>query len=253
MKRFLFTIVIALTAVCILLAACRAKKEVAEANLSESAATVNSTATGNTPLTSSVAVQSDTNYWQLVYPKTAKTECDLWRKGNVYTLDTCEASWTVDTTFSVNVHISIKLDESDSDFTHIDYKERLKCPQGKTFVSFVDSLQQLTEVERIDYHIPPVMLRDNSQKVLGKIYKIRKQYYTNNRFGVFGRKIEEKWVDVYFNGKPEKEKTVVPAGMKLEDFVDSLERSINIDSISFIGVFEIVDDNIESTQLDKLF
>ena len=72
----------------ILLAACRAKKEVAETNLSESAATVNSTATGNTPLTSSVAVQPDTNYWQLVYPKTAKTEGNLWRKGNVYTTDT---------------------------------------------------------------------------------------------------------------------------------------------------------------------
>ena len=233
---------------CIAFTACRTNKEVAE-----SMQQVSSQTTTSVIETEKITTCSDTAHWRLVYPKTAKTEGDLWRKGNVYTLDTNEASWTVDTTFSLNVFFSIKMDESDSDFTHIDYKERLKCPQGKTFVSFVDSLQQLTEVERIDYHIPPVMLRDNSQKVLGKIYKIRKQYYTNNRFGVFGRKIEEKWVDVYFNGKPEKEKTVVPAGMKLEDFVDSLERSINIDSISFIGVFEIVDDNIESTKLDKFF
>ncbi len=247
MKRFsiLFTIVITLTSTCILLTACRANKEVME--------TETATATGQAAATATATVQSDTAHWQLVYPKTAKTEGDLWRKGNIYTLDTNETSWTVDTTFSLSVFFSIKMDESDSDFTHIDYKERLKCPRGKTFVSFVDSLQQLTDVERIDYHIPPVMLRDISQKVLGKIYKIRKQYYTNNKFGVFGRKIEEKWVDVYINGKPEKEKIAVPTGMRLEVFVDSLERCIDIDSISFIGVFEIVDDNIESTKLDKYF
>ena len=109
MKRIfhLFPIVIALTAACILLAACRAKKEVAEANLPESAATVNSTATGNTPLTSSVAVQPDTNYWQLVYPKTAKTEGNLWRKVNVYTTDTNNyIYYEVKDTSSVTIHIS---------------------------------------------------------------------------------------------------------------------------------------------------
>ena len=137
---------------CILLIACRANKEVVE------------TATGQTAASVSATVQSDTAHWQLVYPKTAKTECDLWRKGNVYTLDTCEASWTVDTTFSVNVHISIKLDESDSDFTHMDYSERLKCPRGKPFVKFIDSLNQNKDVKRVDYHIPPILIKEQSPK-----------------------------------------------------------------------------------------
>ena len=39
--------------------------------------------------------------------------------------------------------------------------------------------------------------------------------------------------------------------MKLEEFVDSLERRIDIDSIAFIGIFEIISDDIESIQSDK--
>ena len=105
MKRILnlFTIVVALTATCILLAACRAKKEVAEANLSESAATVNSTATGNTPLTSSVAVQPDTNFWQLVYPKTARLKENLWKKGNIYVVDTNQPKFCEVDTSNIDV------------------------------------------------------------------------------------------------------------------------------------------------------
>ena len=233
---------------CILLIACRTNKEVAE-----SMQQVSSQTTTSVIETEKITTCSDTAHWRLVYPKTSKTECDLWRKGNVYTLDTCEASWTVDTTFSVNVHISIKLDESDSDFTHMDYSERLKCPRGKPFVKFIDSLNQNKDVKRVDYHIPPILIKEQSPKTSGKIYKIRRQYYTNNRYGVFGRKIEKKWVDVYVNGKQEKEKIAVPADMKLEEFVDSLERRIDIDSIAFIGIFEIISDDIESIQSDKFF
>ncbi|MBO7465095.1 MAG: S8 family serine peptidase, partial [Bacteroidales bacterium] len=103
------------------------------------------------------------------------------------------------------------------------------------------------------YHIPPILIKEQSPKTSGKIYKIRRQYYTNNRYGVVGRKIEKKWVDVYVNGKQEKEKIAVPADMKLEEFVDSLERRIDIDSIAFIGIFEIISDDIESIQSDKFF
>ena len=167
---------------CIMLTACRTNKQAAKmqqqpkkqqetaiTNLSASTSLASRTETEQTAASESATLRTDTAYWQMVYPKTAKTEGDLWRRGNVYTLDTNEASWTVDTTFSLNVFFSIKMDESDSDFTYIVYNERLKCPRKKTFVSFVDSLQQLTKVERIDYHIPPVMLRDISQKVSGKI------------------------------------------------------------------------------------
>ena len=152
------TIWITTAIACILLTACRANKEAAETNLSESAATVNSTATGNAPLKSSVAVQPDTNFWQLVYPKTAKTEGNLWRKGNVYTLDTNDVRfYRVDTS---NVTILVECiwsgDGPMPAFKFASYAvsggAQYPRPSGMSFISFLKSLEP--EPEQIEKGIP---------------------------------------------------------------------------------------------------
>lgn len=251
MKRFsiLFTIVITLTSTCILLAACRAKKEVAETNLSESAATVNSTATGNTPLTSSVAVQPDTNYWQLVYPKTAKTEGNLWRKGNVYTTDTNNyIYYEVKDTSSVTIHISGlygSFSENGKEFYNISGGDNYPRPSNMSFLSFLQHAENRKEITSIFFHFNMVKEKDTSNKVHVELYKTKEQYY-----GLFFDRywqywiIENNWIYVYYKNKSFKEKIKVPDRLSLTEFVDSLIKCNDIDSICFI---------IDEGQFDKNF
>ena len=76
----------------LLFSACRTNKEVAE-----SMQQVSSQTTTSVIETEKITTCSDTAHWRLVYPKTAKTEGDLWQKGNIYTNDTNKSSQFVDT------------------------------------------------------------------------------------------------------------------------------------------------------------
>ena len=86
---------------CILLTACRINKDVAEtqlqprdqqktamADLSAYTSLASRTETGQTAASVSATVQPDTAHWQLVYPKTARLKENLWKKGNIYVVDT---------------------------------------------------------------------------------------------------------------------------------------------------------------------
>ncbi|MBR5665329.1 MAG: hypothetical protein IKX13_06225, partial [Bacteroidales bacterium] len=156
---------------CILLVACRANKEANESqqqsqnrqetavtNPSETNSVANGTTTGQSTATAgnsetgqaiasaTATVQPDTAHWQLVYPKTAKTEGDLWQKGNVYTLDTNDVKFhKVDTNCAV-----ILVDCSWSGgpmpaFKFADYAisggAQYRRPSGMSFISFLECLE----------------------------------------------------------------------------------------------------------------
>ncbi len=101
---------------CILLIACRTNKEVAEtqqqtnsfqktavSNPQGNTATAGHAATGQVAATATATVQSDTAHWQLVYPKTARLKENLWKKGNIYVVDTNQPKFCEVDTSNIDV------------------------------------------------------------------------------------------------------------------------------------------------------
>ena len=121
---------------CILLTACRANKEVME------------TATGQTAASVSATVQPNTVHWQLVYPKTAKLKDNLWKKGNIYVVDTNTSFLFVDTQ-------SVLISQKEPTYRSIN------CPSQKKFLSFLGDLEKDSSIKEIkfvllEYHVPSV-------------------------------------------------------------------------------------------------
>ena len=245
------TIWITTAIACILLTACRANKEVME--------TETATATGQAAATATATVQPDTAHWQLVYPKTAKTEGDLWQKGNVYTLDTNDVKFhKVDTNCAV-----ILVDCSWSGgpmpaFKFADYAisggTQYPRPSGMDFITFLKSLEPEPEVVRISYNTTRFLVRGKTVKTSETLYKQRKQYYSYGRIIQGYRmdgKVESGKIEVHYKDNPDWEQINIPKNIFLEDFADSLEQCDHIDSIVYVGIEEMIDDAINSVQSDS--
>ncbi|MBQ2488444.1 MAG: S8 family serine peptidase [Bacteroidales bacterium] len=203
---------------CILLIACRTNKEVA--------------ASANT-----ATVQPDTAHWQLVYPKTKKTEGDLWRQGNVYALDTNDVKFHRVDTNSIQVFYT-NLHESGGTYTELS--------PGMSFPAFIDSLERNKEVERVNYHIQFVKLKDKTKKHQEELYKSRNQYYAFGRIFLgypINGKVESGRLDVYYSGDHEKERINIPDNMLLEEYIRILEADSKVDSIWTVNAEEDMDED----------
>jgi hypothetical protein len=245
------TIGITTAIACILLIACRANKEVMET----------ATATGQVAASANTAtVQPDTVHWQLVYPKTAKTEGDLWRKGKIYTLDTNDVKFhKVDTNCAVILVDCSWSGGPEPAFKFADYAisggAQYRRPSGMSFISFLESLEPEPEIVRISYNTTRFLIRGKSAKISGTLYKQRKQYYSYGciiqGYRIDG-KVESERIEVLYKGNSDWKRINVPKNISLENFADSLEQCDYIDSIGYVGIEETIEFGFDDIQSDSL-
>lgn len=260
--KHLTTIWIITAMACIAFTACRANKEVAETqrqspNRQETATTdppgnaitAGHVETGQATASATNTMQPDTAYWQLVYPKTARLKDNLWKKGNIYAVDTNQPKFCEVDTSNIDVI-------SYSDFYYrgetiygLYSGWHIRCPKDISFVQFLQEIDQIPNPRNYYYRIKKILVKEASDKFPKPLYKSRNQYYIPSTYSF--DKVESGRVNIYYKNISERKLTEIPEGISLEDFIQALEKDRNVDSIYYVGILEIIEDATSSVQTDS--
>lgn len=247
---------------CIAFTACRANREVVETqrqspNRQETATTdppgnaitAGHVETGQATASATNTMQPDTAYWQLVYPKTARLKDNLWKKGNIYAVDTNQPKFCEVDTSNIDVI-------SYSDFYYrgetiygLYSGWHIRCPKDISFVQFLQEIDQIPNPRNYYYRIKKILVKEASDKFPKPLYKSRNQYYIPSTYSF--DKVESGRVNIYYKNISERKLTEIPEGISLEDFIQALEKDRNVDSIYYVGILEIIEDATSSVQTDS--
>ena len=222
----------------LLFSACRANKEVVE------------TATGQTAATATATVQSDTAHWQLVYPKTARLKENLWKKGNIYVVDTNQSKFCEVDTSNIDVMSYTDFDYRGEKIYGLYSGWSIDCPKDISFVQFLQEIDQIPNPRSYSYCIKKILVKEKSDKFSEPLYKSRNQYYIPSIYGGFA-KVESEKVYIFYKNVSGHKLTKVPEGISLEDFIQALEADRNVDSVYYVDIIEITNDGIETTTSDS--
>ena len=182
------------------------------------------------------AAQTDTTYWQLVHPKTAKSGA-IFRKGDMYVLDTNEGKFfTISDTTLVLVRSEASY-KYGSTWGKIQFAE---LPEGRNLLSFLSELESEDDVEAISFRLKKELVKDKSPKFPYRLFRMGNAYIG----GEYSSPVESDSVYVYYRNKSERELVKVPQGMSLEKFLDVLEKSRNVDSMRYYGIMRIINDDL---------
>ena len=225
---------------CILLIACRANKEVMET----------ATATGQVAATATATMQSDTAHWQLVYPKTARLKENLWKKGNIYVVDTNQPKFCEVDTSNIDVMSYTDFDYRGEKIYGLYSGWSIDCPKDISFVQFLQEIDQIPNPRSYSYCIKKILVKEKSDKFSEPLYKSRNQYYIPSIYGGFA-KVESEKVYIFYKNVSGHKLTKVPEGISLEDFIQALEADRNVDSIYYVDIIEITNDGIETATSDS--
>ena len=186
------------------------------------------------------AVQTDTTYWQLVHPKTAKSGA-IFRKGNMYVLDTNEWKFF---TISDTTLVLVRSEVYEKYGTTLGKTQYAKLPAGRNLLSFLSELESEDDVDAISLRLKKALARDKSPKLPFLLYRYGNIYYEEGYITAtdfMELPVADNQVYVYYRNKSERELVKVPQNMSLEKYLDVLEKSRDVDSIVLFDIGEDVE------------
>lgn len=188
------------------------------------------------------AVQTDTTYWQLVHPKTAKSGA-IFRKGNMYVLDTNEWKFF---TISDTTLVLVRSEVYEKYGETLGKTQYVELPAGRNLLSFLLELESEDDVDTIYLWLKKALARDKTQKLPFQLYRYGNMYYEEGYMGSYQSYFMElpvanNQVYVYYRNKSERELVNVPQNMSLEKYLDILEKFRNVDSIVLVDIGEDIE------------
>ena len=195
-------------------------------------------------------MQPDTAYWQLVYPKTARLKENLWKKGNIYVVDTNQPKFCEVDTSNIDVMSYTDFDYRGEKIYGLYSGWSIDCPKDISFVQFLQEIDQIPNPRSYSYCIKKILVKEKSDKFSEPLYKSRNQYYIPSIYGGFA-KVESEKVYIFYKNVSGHKLTKVPEGISLEDFIQALEADRNVDSIYYVDIIEITNDGIETATSDS--
>ena len=182
------------------------------------------------------AVQTDTTYWQLVHPKTAKSGA-IFRKGNMYVLDTNEWKFF---TISDTTLVLVRSEVYEKYGETLGKTQYAKLPAGRNLLSFLSELESEDDVDTIYLWLKKALARDKTPKFPYRLFRMGNVYIEDE----YGFSVESDRIYVYYRNKSEKELVTVPQNMSLEKILDVLEKSRNVDSVKWYVIEGVFDEDL---------